>query len=58
MNYYTCPVCQDMDVPVEQDNLNYTECPNCKTKLGINVDADFVDGQWIDLTFLYKADSN
>jgi hypothetical protein len=47
-----------MDVPVEQDNLNYTECPNCKTKLGINVDADFVDGQWIDLTFLYKADSN
>jgi len=54
MSHYECPECGG-EIVIEQDNLTYTECPNCKAKLAIDVDAEFVDGRWKDLTKLTKV---
>jgi DNA-directed RNA polymerase subunit RPC12/RpoP len=53
MNTYECSECGE-DVPVSQDDLNYTECPHCKTKFTINADAEFVDSMWQDRTTITK----
>lgn len=29
-------------------------CHQCKTKYSVNIDAEFVDGMWKDLTKLYR----
>ena len=54
-NTYSCPACED-DVEVPLPLAKYVTCESCKTKLEINVDADFEDGHWHDLTTLSVVD--
>ena len=54
MKTYNCPECGE-EIVITQDSLTYTDCPTCKAKLSIDVDAEFVDGMWRDLTTLHKV---
>jgi len=49
-----CPAnnCGDL-VSFGEDQVSVT-CPSCQAKLGINVDAEFVNGHWRDKTTLYQ----
>ncbi len=51
MREYKCPKCEE-DVLINEDNSTFVECLSCKSKLRINVDAEFINGRWIDLTTL------
>lgn len=44
----------DSDIPYDI-NDSEVKCPECRTKYYINIDAEFVDGMWKDLTKLTRA---
>lgn len=56
-NSYTCPNCEE-DVPCALPLAKFVECPECKTKLEIMVDAEFDNGSWHDLTKLSIAEDS
>lgn len=50
--YYTCPKCGCEEVHIEHTH-DITECPECHSKLKVDVDAEFYNGMWHDRTKLY-----
>lgn len=49
---YECPCC-GAELKVE-DGANSVYCKECGTSLRYNPDAEFIDGQWRDLSTLTK----
>jgi hypothetical protein len=46
-----CPLCGEWITYGDQQDC--VICPSCQNTLGIDVDADFVNGSWRNLTHLY-----
>lgn len=49
-----CPAC-DCDIELSHD-AKAVECPHCQAALVVDVDAEFTDGMWRDLTKLRKVE--
>jgi Zn finger protein HypA/HybF involved in hydrogenase expression len=50
---YDCPKC---DEPIKvRENDFFVVCPQCRTEWRVDVDAEFVDGHWRDLTRLIPS---
>lgn len=52
---YICPSCDSDLIVKEADGENVT-CPECKVKIKISFDADYVNGRYVDCTSLSIAD--
>lgn len=51
-NTYSCPICSD-DVSVARPIADkFVICTGCGSKLSVDVDAEFENGMWHDLTSL------
>lgn len=49
---YQCPTCESWIEILPTTNQNAFDCPWCKEPLYLNVDAEFRDGMWRDLSRL------